>query len=92
VPISDASIMKCSCYAAQAFVPNSVTGILRSSGLLSKSATCGAHSADADAPAPHTLVLLRHGESQWNQENRFTGWADVPLSNAGITEAKAAGK
>ncbi len=38
------------------------------------------------------LVLLRHGESQWNLENRFTGWIDVPLSAKGIEEAKTAGK
>jgi 2,3-bisphosphoglycerate-dependent phosphoglycerate mutase len=38
------------------------------------------------------LVLLRHGESQWNLENRFTGWIDVPLSPKGIEEAKAAGE
>ena len=38
------------------------------------------------------LVLLRHGESQWNLENRFTGWVDVPLSPKGIEEAKTAGK
>jgi 2,3-bisphosphoglycerate-dependent phosphoglycerate mutase len=37
------------------------------------------------------LVLLRHGESQWNLENRFTGWVDVPLSPRGIQEAKDAG-
>ena len=37
------------------------------------------------------LVLLRHGESQWNLENRFTGWVDVPLSPRGIQEAKHAG-
>ncbi len=38
------------------------------------------------------LILIRHGESQWNLENRFTGWVDVPLSPKGIEEAKAAGK
>ena len=38
------------------------------------------------------LVLLRHGESQWNLENRFTGWVDVPLSPKGIEEAKSAGE
>ena len=38
-----------------------------------------------------TLVLLRHGQSQWNLENRFTGWWDVDLSPAGIEEARAAG-
>ncbi len=37
------------------------------------------------------LVLLRHGESQWNLENRFTGWVDVPLTPRGIQEAKNAG-
>jgi 2,3-bisphosphoglycerate-dependent phosphoglycerate mutase len=38
------------------------------------------------------LVLLRHGESQWNLENRFTGWVDVPLSPRGTQEAKNAGE
>jgi 2,3-bisphosphoglycerate-dependent phosphoglycerate mutase len=38
------------------------------------------------------LVLLRHGESQWNKENRFTGWTDVDLSEKGIQEAKSAGQ
>ena len=40
----------------------------------------------------YKLVLLRHGESQWNMENRFTGWADVDLTDKGIGEAKAAGE
>ena len=39
-----------------------------------------------------TLVLLRHGQSQWNLENRFTGWWDVDLSPAGVDEARAAGQ
>jgi len=38
------------------------------------------------------LILLRHGESIWNKENRFTGWTDVDLSEKGIREAKQAGK
>jgi 2,3-bisphosphoglycerate-dependent phosphoglycerate mutase len=38
------------------------------------------------------LVLLRHGESIWNQENRFTGWTDVDLSPRGVVEAREAGK
>ncbi len=38
------------------------------------------------------LVLLRHGESAWNKENRFTGWTDVPLTERGISEAKQAAK
>ncbi len=39
-----------------------------------------------------TLVLIRHGQSQWNLENRFTGWVDVPLSPLGIEEATRAGE
>jgi 2,3-bisphosphoglycerate-dependent phosphoglycerate mutase len=39
-----------------------------------------------------TLVLLRHGESVWNKENRFTGWTDVDLSATGVTEATTAGR
>ncbi|HYC36841.1 MAG TPA: 2,3-diphosphoglycerate-dependent phosphoglycerate mutase [Usitatibacter sp.] len=38
------------------------------------------------------LVLLRHGESQWNKENRFTGWKDVDLTAQGIEEARASGR
>jgi len=38
-----------------------------------------------------TLVLLRHGESEWNRENRFTGWTDVDLSEKGLQEAISAG-
>ena len=37
------------------------------------------------------LVLLRHGESEWNKANRFTGWTDVDLSEKGVEEAKKAG-
>ena len=40
----------------------------------------------------HRLVLLRHGESTWNKENRFTGWTDVDLSDKGRTEAQTAGR
>ncbi|HLV81744.1 MAG TPA: 2,3-diphosphoglycerate-dependent phosphoglycerate mutase [Chthonomonadaceae bacterium] len=38
------------------------------------------------------LILLRHGQSQWNLENRFTGWVDVPLTDVGMKEAEEAGK
>lgn len=40
----------------------------------------------------HKLILLRHGQSTWNLENRFTGWTDVDLSEAGREEARAAGR
>jgi 2,3-bisphosphoglycerate-dependent phosphoglycerate mutase len=42
-------------------------------------------------PAPYKLVLLRHGESEWNAKNLFTGWVDVPLSAAGESEAVKGG-
>ncbi len=40
----------------------------------------------------HKLVLVRHGESTWNQENRFTGWTDVDLTATGVAQARAAGQ
>lgn len=40
----------------------------------------------------HTLVLIRHGESTWNLDNRFTGWTDVDLTGTGIAQAQAAGR
>ena len=39
----------------------------------------------------YKLVLLRHGESTWNLENRFTGWTDVDLTPLGVEQAKTAG-
>ena len=39
----------------------------------------------------HKLVLIRHGESTWNLENRFTGWTDVGLTPVGIAQAQSAG-
>src|SRR4051812_19470762 len=38
------------------------------------------------------LILMRHGESQWNSYNLFTGWVDIPLSSAGVIESLEAGK
>jgi 2,3-bisphosphoglycerate-dependent phosphoglycerate mutase len=43
-------------------------------------------------PQPYTLVLLRHGESEWNAKNLFTGWVDVPLSEKGTAEASRGGR
>ena len=40
----------------------------------------------------HKIVFIRHGESLWNRENRFTGWADVDLTERGVDEARAAGR
>ncbi|BDZ63711.1 phosphoglyceromutase [Agromyces mangrovi Wang et al. 2018] len=43
-------------------------------------------------PAPYTLVLLRHGNSEWNQKNLFTGWVDVGLTDIGKAESQRAGE
>lgn len=40
----------------------------------------------------HKLVLIRHGESTWNLENRFTGWVDVDLTETGVKQARQGGK
>src|SRR5260221_10886362 len=57
---------------------------------------CGRLPADVDAdhrdPTMKKLVLLRHGESTWNQENRFTGWVDVDLTPRGEDEARRGGR
>ena len=44
------------------------------------------------AAAPYTLILLRHGESEWNAKNLFTGWVDVDLNEKGLGEAKRGGE
>ncbi len=40
----------------------------------------------------HKLVMIRHGESTWNRDNRFTGWTDVPLTETGVEQARTAGR
>ena len=54
----------------------------------------GYYTGDPTRPAPkmHRIVLFRHGESTWNQENRFTGWTDVDLTDKGRSEARRAGQ
>jgi len=52
----------------------------------------GNSDAGLDENGHYTLVLVRHGESQWNKENRFTGWVDVPLAESGMEEAHRAAK
>ena len=46
---------------------------------------------DTATPKPGTLVLVRHGQSEWNLENLFTGWTDVDLTEQGISEARGGG-
>ena len=50
------------------------------------------YSSSTELSMKYTLVLLRHGESTWNNENKFTGWVDCPLSEEGEQEAKEGGK
>src|SRR5690606_16878285 len=52
----------------------------------------GSRRHQATVMTMHKVVLLRHGESTWNHENRFTGWTDVDLSAKGVDEAHAAGR
>ncbi len=42
--------------------------------------------------APYTLILLRHGQSEWNKSNQFTGWVDVRLTDQGKAEAQRGGE
>jgi 2,3-bisphosphoglycerate-dependent phosphoglycerate mutase len=65
------------------------TKALRLCKVYGDSSGSGQNEADA---IKHTLVLIRHGESTWNEENKFTGWYDCPLSEKGKKEAESAGK
>ncbi len=53
---------------------------------------CRVYKALPKASDMHKLVLIRHGESTWNLENRFTGWTDVDLTETGVEQAKQAGR
>jgi len=59
---------------------------------LSKRGGATDESSKTSLAAKHTLVLIRHGESTWNDANLFTGWADCPLSEKGVGEAEEGGK
>ena len=62
------------------------------SSCASKRSWAAPRASRAGAASVHKVVLLRHGESTWNQENRFTGWTDVDLSDRGRAEAQEAGR
>ena len=72
--------------------PAAETG--QTEGLQDRSCLCKYCPQPSDCPALYRqkIVLLRHGESAWNKENRFTGWTDVDLTEKGIAEAKKAGE
>ena len=68
--------------------------VAKSPGLVAagpRAQDCPARHDSTETPMP-TLVIVRHGESQWNKENRFTGWVDVPLAESGEREAREAGR
>eukprot|EP00522_Entomoneis_paludosa_P014810 CAMPEP_0172450814 /NCGR_PEP_ID=MMETSP1065-20121228/9032_1 /TAXON_ID=265537 /ORGANISM="Amphiprora paludosa, Strain CCMP125" /LENGTH=295 /DNA_ID=CAMNT_0013202651 /DNA_START=103 /DNA_END=990 /DNA_ORIENTATION=+ len=69
--------------AVQSFTPPFVQ---RSWGTTAK------YASSSSLSMKYTVVLVRHGESTWNMENKFTGWVDCPLSEAGLKEARAGGK
>ncbi len=52
----------------------------------------GLASRSMPSSSPRQLILVRHGQSQWNLENRFTGWYDVPLTEQGVAEARRGGQ
>jgi 2,3-bisphosphoglycerate-dependent phosphoglycerate mutase len=70
-----------------------VMGTLLTTSMAKKSAVARSRTPVAKAGAPmHRLVLVRHGESTWNDIGLFTGWADPPLSEKGLIEAREGGK
>jgi 2,3-bisphosphoglycerate-dependent phosphoglycerate mutase len=79
-------ILVCVLATGNAFVP-----ALKPSLFQPVTSLRGGSSSSTVLPAKYQVVLLRHGESTWNDANRFTGWADVPLSDKGLLEAAAAG-
>src|SRR3954454_3963413 len=75
----------------QMSMPPDATATPASSRLLRRKST-NSTEADHYNSRMHKLILLRHGESDWNRENRFTGWTDVDLSATGVEEARRAGR
>jgi 2,3-bisphosphoglycerate-dependent phosphoglycerate mutase len=69
-----------------ALIVSAATAFIPTSGLRGRSSSLSMKEVK------YKLVLIRHGESTWNLENKFTGWVDVPLSETGIKEAKQGGK
>jgi len=61
-------------------------------GVAQSKRTTTSEGSKTSLEASHTLVLIRHGESTWNDQNLFTGWADCPLSDKGVGEAEDGGK
>jgi len=79
--------------AAPAWRANGVSSAARDVLAIERRAVTGAPTEERPLKGiMHKLVLLRHGESTWNQENRFTGWTDVDLTDRGRDEARQAGK
>lgn len=71
--------------------PRTASSVASAASLRSRRAGTSALSMMA-GEKKYQVVLVRHGESTWNDENKFTGWYDCPLSTKGLEEAKEAGK
>lgn len=81
--------------SVQSFTPSFVSTATRGwvqSGLAWRHAAVDKRRTSSALSMKYTLVLVRHGESTWNNENKFTGWVDCPLSEAGEAESHACGK
>src|SRR4051794_30237438 len=73
------------------FVPV-VPRVMRPTGPLARAMSPGYRRLNRLDRMTYTLILVRHGNSEWNQKNLFTGWVDVRLTEQGIAEAKRAGQ
>merc|ERR1719272_1057219 len=69
-----------------------ISAATRFSSVTSRSSIFGIQTSSKRALSTRNLILVRHGESTWNLENKFTGWVDVPLSPKGHEEVTEAGK
>ncbi|KAL7578284.1 hypothetical protein ACA910_012697 [Epithemia clementina (nom. ined.)] len=82
------------CAGVQSFAPSAFVPTKRwaSSGVARNHAAVGSSSSMSALSMSYRLVLVRHGESTWNKENKFTGWVDCPLSEEGESESHACGR
>src|SRR5687767_4153745 len=87
------NMLEISAVAATVLIEDEILGMTIQMGLTysSQAKIAMANELDEWRYVMGQIVLLRHGESQWNLENRFTGWVDVPLSPKGEEEARSAG-
>src|SRR5262249_51644307 len=86
-PIASANTIS-SCASKRSSGPRPATPAAHKSEVRSQKSDFRLQTSDFRLTCMHKVVLLRHGESIWNKENRFTGWTDVDLSERGLAEAQ----